>query len=67
MGIREFKRGFVADCGRDWGRVRVAISNEKVFSARLDSIIRCFITLFRVKAERRMEMLSVALQKNVVK
>lgn len=62
MGIREFKREFVADCGRDFGRVRVAIGNGKMFSA-LDGNP---YSLFRVKEERQMEMLSVtvALQKN---
>lgn len=46
MGIREFNREFVAGCGRDWGRVRVAIGNEKMFSARLDRNPVSFIAYF---------------------
>lgn len=63
MGIREFKREFVGDCGRDFGRVRVAIGNGNVFSVRHDGD-SVFYNLFRVKIEHRMEMLSVALPKN---
>lgn len=62
MGIREFKREFVGDWGRDLGRVRVAIGNGNVFRARLEGV-SVFYNLFRVKIERRMEMLSVALLK----
>jgi hypothetical protein len=67
VGIREFKREFIAGCGRDCGRVRVAIANGKMLSARLDGN-PVFYSLFRdrVKAERRMKMMSVAASKNVV-
>ena len=53
VGIREFKREFVVD-GRDCGRVRVAIGNGKLLSARL-TVIRCFIAYFewRQNAEWR--------------